>query len=31
MGSSLNEVVSKCEIVAMAKSRKFDVKPNYKI
>jgi hypothetical protein len=31
MGSSLNEVVSKCEIVTMDKSEKFEVKTNSKI
>jgi len=31
MGSSLNEVVGKYEIVTMNKSRKFDVKTNSKI
>ena len=30
MGSSLNEVVSKFEMVTMDKSRKFEVKTNYK-
>ena len=30
MESSLNEVVRKYEIVTMDKSRKFDVKTNYK-
>ena len=30
MGSSLNEVVSKCEIVTMDKSKKCDVIINYK-